>query len=254
MAEAESRIETQDGSMRTFVAHPDDGGPFPVVVVYMDALGLREPLRGIGRRIAEQGYFAVVPDLYYRFGDGIEFDAAKLRDPESGEMQRMFELMQQVSDEMAMSDTQAILDDVGAEPLASDGAKGCVGFCWGGRLVVRAMATYPDEFVAGSALHPSFIVTESDDSAHHELHKLRGELYVGLGGADQFQPPAAFEPARAELGKHGIPHAAEIHDGADHGFMIPGAPAFQDEASERCWERTFDLFGRALQEAPVGAG
>jgi carboxymethylenebutenolidase len=253
MSEQDVRIETQDGAMTAFVAHPDEGGPFPVVAVYMDAAGLREALRGIGRRIADQGYYAVVPDLYYRFGDGITFDPAKLRDPESGEMQRMFAQMQQVSDEMAMNDTRAILAHVAGDPLASSGPKGAVGFCWGGRLVVRAMAAFGDEFVAGSALHPSFIVGEGPDSAHLELRKLRGELYVGLGGADEFQPPAAFEPARAELEQHGIPYTAEVHDGADHGFMVPGGPAFHERAADRCWERTFDLFGRSLQRAAVTA-
>jgi len=250
VSEREERIETSDGAMTTFVAHPDAGGPFPVVVVYMDALGLRSELRDIGRRIADAGYFVVVPDLYYRQGDGISFDAEKLGDPASDEMQRMFASMQQLDDETVMSDTRAALDQLASDPAAGDGPKGCVGFCLGGRLVVRAMISFPDEFVAGSALHPSFIVAEGPDSAHLRIGEVRGELYVGLGGADTFQPPEAFEPARAELERHGVRHSVEIHDGADHGYMIPGAPAFHDEACERAWERTFDLFSRELG-APV---
>jgi carboxymethylenebutenolidase len=253
MSEQELRIETSDGAMTTFVAHPDEGGPFRVVFVYMDALGLRDALRDLGRRIAGEGYYAVVPDLYYRFGEGIQFDARKLRDPSSDEMQRMFAMMQRLTDDMVMADTQAILDRLEDDSLVSSGPKGCVGFCLGGRLVVRAMAAFPDEFVAGSALHPSFIVAEGPDSPHLSCHKLRGELYVGIGAADEFQPPSAFELARAELERLGIPHEVEIHEGADHGFMLPGAPAFHDQASERCWERTFALFRRTLQEAPVAA-
>ena len=253
MSEQELRIDTGDGQMTTFVAHPDEGGPFPVVVVYMDALGLREELRGIGRRIAAEGYYAAVPDLYYRFGDGITFDAAKLHDPESDEMQRMFGTMQRLDDGKIMDDTRAILEHVASDPLASSGPKGAVGFCLGGRLVVRALTTMPDEFAAGSALHPSFIVAEGDDSAHLHLHKCKGELYVGIGGADSFQPPEAFAPAQAEIDKHGIAHVVDVHEGAEHGYMIPGAPAYQDEACEASWERTFDLFRRRLQQVPVAA-
>ena len=98
MSERDERITTSDGAMTTFVAHPDDGGPFPIVVVYMDALGLRDELRTIGRRIADAGYYVVVPDIYYRFGDGITFDASKLHDPESDEMQRMFGYMQRLDE------------------------------------------------------------------------------------------------------------------------------------------------------------
>ena len=253
MSEREERIQTSDGAMTTFVVHPDQGGPFPVILVYMDALGLRDELRAIGRRIADAGYLVVVPDLYYRFGDGITFDALKLGDPESDEMQRMFGTMQRLEDQAVMADTRAILDLLKNDSGASSGPKGCVGFCLGGRLVVRAMTTFPDVFAAGSALHPSFIVAEGPDSAHLGIGEIRGELYVGLGGADTFQPPAAFEPARAELERHGIRYVADVHEGAEHGYMIPGAPAYHDQACERAWEKTLDLFRRTLQDASVAA-
>ena len=253
MTEREELIATTDGAMTTFVAHPDEGGPFPVVLAYMDALGLRDELRGIGRRIADAGYFVVIPDLYHRFGSGITFDAWRLQDPASDEMQRMFGFIHQLDDGALMEDTRAILDRLENEPSARGGSKGCVGFCLGGRLVVRAMTTFPDVFAAGSALHPSFIVGEGLDSAHLRIGGMRGELYVGLGGADTFQPPEAFEPARAELERHGIRHVADVHEGADHGFMIPGAPAYHDEASEHAWERTLELFHRTLQEDSVDA-
>jgi carboxymethylenebutenolidase len=253
VSEREQRIGTADGEMTTFVAHPDEGGPFPVVVVYMDALGLREEMREIGRRIAAAGYYVAIPDIYHRFGEGITFDAAILGDPESGEMERMFGLINRLDDAKLMADTGAILDDVARQSLASSGPKGCIGFCLGGRLVVRAMTAFPGEFAAGAALHPSFIVTDAADSAHLRIGEIRGELYVGLGGADVLQPAALFDAARAELDRHGVRYTAEVHAGADHGFMIPGAPAFHAEASERSWERTLDLFGRALQGTSVPA-
>jgi carboxymethylenebutenolidase len=253
VSEREERISTSDGAMTTFLVHPDEGGPFPLVVVYMDALGVRDELRGIARRLSEAGYYVAVPDLYHRFGDGITFDGAKLGDPETGEMQRMFGLISQLDDQALMGDTGALLDQLEGDALISSGPKGCVGFCLGGRLVIRAMTAFPDAFAAGAALHPSFIVAEGPDSAHHRIGEIRGELYIGLGEADGFQPPEAFEPARAELERHGIRYAAEIHEGADHGYMIPGTPAFHDSASERSWERTLDLFRRTLQDAPVVA-
>src|SRR5919198_4926070 len=44
VSERETRIPTSDGGMTTFFAAPDEAGPFPVVLVYMDALGLRDEL------------------------------------------------------------------------------------------------------------------------------------------------------------------------------------------------------------------
>ena len=66
MIEHHLDIATADGAMNTFVVHPEEGGPFPVVLFYMDAPGKREELHDMARRIAAVGYFVVLPNLYYR--------------------------------------------------------------------------------------------------------------------------------------------------------------------------------------------
>src|SRR5476651_2301266 len=66
MIEQELDIATADGAMNTFITHPEEGGPFPVVLFYMDAPGKREELHDMARRIAAVGYFVVLPNLYYR--------------------------------------------------------------------------------------------------------------------------------------------------------------------------------------------
>ncbi|MEH6548286.1 MAG: hypothetical protein V7701_17755, partial [Sneathiella sp.] len=45
MKEFETNIATVDGDMDTFVCYPEEGGPFPAVIMYMDAPGIREELR-----------------------------------------------------------------------------------------------------------------------------------------------------------------------------------------------------------------
>lgn len=56
-------IATPDGTMNTFTACPDEGGPFPTVLFYMDAFGLREEIYAMVRRLASAGYFVVAPNL-----------------------------------------------------------------------------------------------------------------------------------------------------------------------------------------------
>ena len=64
MIESMAQIATGAGPMDAFVTHPEEGGPFPAVIVFMDIWGLREELFDIARRIATVGYHCTVPDLY----------------------------------------------------------------------------------------------------------------------------------------------------------------------------------------------
>ena len=66
MIEKHLQVQTADGIMETFLAHPDSEAAMPAVVLYMDAPGIREELYGFARRIAAQGYCCLLPDLYYR--------------------------------------------------------------------------------------------------------------------------------------------------------------------------------------------
>jgi len=68
MRERTVAIPTQAGQMETFITHPNEGGPFPAVVIYMDFWGVREELFDIARRVGTVGYCCMLPDLYYRQG------------------------------------------------------------------------------------------------------------------------------------------------------------------------------------------
>jgi dienelactone hydrolase len=56
MIEQTLDIATEDGAMETFICCPERGGPFPVVLLLMDAPGIREELRDMARRLGSVGY------------------------------------------------------------------------------------------------------------------------------------------------------------------------------------------------------
>src|SRR5438477_575294 len=66
MIEATLDLATKDGAMETFLCHPERGGPFPAVMLLMDAPGIREELRDMARRLGTVGYFVLLPNLYDR--------------------------------------------------------------------------------------------------------------------------------------------------------------------------------------------
>src|SRR6266511_5816578 len=67
-------IKTADGMMETFTTHPEEHGPFPTVIIYMDIWGVREELYAIARRVGTVGYYCMVPDFYYRNGKRVHFE------------------------------------------------------------------------------------------------------------------------------------------------------------------------------------
>jgi hypothetical protein len=71
MVEFETDIPTPDGAMNSFVVHPEEGGPHPVVPFYMDAHGWRDELRDMCRRLASAGYCVLPPSPYCRRSRGL---------------------------------------------------------------------------------------------------------------------------------------------------------------------------------------
>ena len=91
MIEQQIAIPTKDGHTATFIVHPERGGPFPVILFYMDAPAIREELRDMARRLATSGYYVMLPNLYYR--SGVMELGALPADPNAPERKRMFQLM-----------------------------------------------------------------------------------------------------------------------------------------------------------------
>ena len=130
MHERAIRVHTDDGEMPAFIVCPDGDGPFPVAVLYMDAIGYREQLRENARRFAAGGFYCVAPDLFYRFGEGLTFDMEKIASEgfEGAEGRRVMELVGSLTPAMVDADTRAVLAAVESDPAAGAGGKVCIGY------------------------------------------------------------------------------------------------------------------------------
>src|SRR3982074_585342 len=88
MIEQPLDIATRDGAMETFICRPERGGPFPAVMLLMDAHGVREELRDFARRLGTVGDYLRLPNLYYRAGRDTIY-GADVRVRDSAEYVRM---------------------------------------------------------------------------------------------------------------------------------------------------------------------
>jgi carboxymethylenebutenolidase len=243
MIERHPDIPTADGAMNSFVVHPEEGGPHPVVLFYMDAPGKREELHDMARRLASVGYYVVLPNLYYRRTREFEL---KERTPEG--MKPMFELMDSLVNAMVVRDTQAMLKFIAGEAAADADRVGAVGYCMSGPFVFAAAAALPERIRAIASIHGARMVTDRDDSPHRMASRIRCETYVACAETDPWAPPDAMARLQAALDAAGTPYRLEWYPGAQHGFVFPRRAGIYDRASaERHWERLFALFGRNLK-------
>ena len=243
MIQAHTDIATADGAMNSFVVHPEEGGPFPVVLFYMDAPGKREELHDMARRLAAVGYFVVLPNLYYRSTRDFY-----LAERSQAEMAKMFALMHGLDAATNACDTQALLRFVDAAPAADAGRIGAVGYCMSGPFVVWAAAAHPDRFRCIASVHGANMATDAADSPHRTVAGLRCESYFACAEIDKWAPPADIEKLQAALQATPAPHRLEWYPGAQHGFVFPQRAGIYDAPSaERHWERLFSLFDRTLR-------
>ncbi len=246
MAEKEFDIATPDGVMPTFAAWPDPDehgpGPYPVVVMYMDAPGIREELYDFARRIAGQGYYAVLPDLYYRLGL-IRFDLAR-RTEKMGEM--IFAAWHGLTNAGVASDTGAILAALGDEEAASDGPMGSVGYCMSGAFITTVAGRFPDRFAANVSLYGVWIVTEHEDSPHLLAPRIEGEMYYAFAEHDHWVPDNVIPDLTAALDAAGVSHEIETYPGTEHGFAFPQREVYHEPSAEIVWGKMFDLYARVL--------
>ena len=257
MIEQQVDVATPDGRMPTFIVHPEREGPFPVVLVLMDGLGLREALRDVARRLAPTGYYAMLPDLYYRAGP-----IPELQPNQPGEWDRMMSLVQSLSDDGVIRDAEALLEHANGDAAARsqlthrttgtqgangiDGA-GVMGFCLGGRLSVVLSQGLGQRIRAAAAIHPGNLTSDGDDSPHRHLDHVAAELYLAIADQDQWCTPDQVTRMEKALALQGVTHQIEWHPGALHGFGVPGGDSYHEQASELVWERVQALFARTLR-------
>jgi len=242
MIDRDLDIQTTDGLMNTFITYPEEGGPFPVVIFYMDAPGKREELHAMARRIGTAGYYVVLPNLYYRTERNFVIDAS------DATRAHMFELMNSINSRLVNEDTQAILDFLDGEELASSGPIGCVGYCMSGPFVVSAAAAFAPRMAAAASFYGVRLCTDAPDSPHRTADKITGELYVACAETDVWAPPEMIAAFSEHLAKTKIRHRIEWYPGTHHGFAFPQRQgAYNERAAERHWERINALFERNLK-------
>lgn len=240
MREFEVDLITPDGAMNTFVAHPEGTGRFPVVLFLMDAPGKRPELHDMARRLASNGYFVMLPNLYYRCVR--EFDASQ---DLTGRENEIRALVATLDFDTVAADISVLLRHAEAITVADAASVGVVGYCMSGPFAYAAAAMFPTRVSAAASIHG--VRLHGEGSPEQLADDVVGELYFACAELDEFVPPRMVDALEHHLNRLGVRATIERYHGARHGFVFPSRRgAFDEAACERHFERLVDLFARNL--------
>lgn len=245
MSGTKINIQSKDGVVDAYVSHPDGAASWPAVLVFMDGLGWRPALFEIADRLASNGYFVLLPNMFWRSGAFEPFDP-KTVFAGGPEMERLMKIISGVTDANAMSDTEACLHFLAASPHVKDARKvACTGYCMGGRLSLSAAGHFPDRFAAAASYHGGGLATDSPDSPHRLAPALKARVYIGAAIEDRGFDDAQKQRLEQALTDAGVEHTIETYQ-ARHGWVPRDTPVHDPAATERHWQTLLELLHQTM--------
>jgi len=243
----EVAIPTPDGGARAYSFHPDGKGPWPAVIFFMDAPAIRPALFQMCERLASNGYFVLLPDMFWRAGPYAPINMAEAFKDEESRRAIFGKFMASTDPVRSSRDTGAFLDWLAKQPEVKGDKVGITGYCMGGGLSLRAAGDYPDRVIASAGFHGGRLATDAPDSPHLLAPKIKAKVYVGGADEDAGFPPEQADRLREALTAAGVENTVEIYAGAKHGYAPPDMPAYNEAASERHWREMLKLFDEKLK-------
>ena len=237
-------IKTADGAASAALFAP--AGPNATlsgVILYMDAFGLRPALYGMAEKLADAGYFVLVPDLFYRSAPYGPFDTTAFSNETTRVQLRA--MLQATTQAMTERDGAAFIETLTA--AGATGPIGAVGYCFGGGRALTAAAAYPDRIAAAASFHGGNLASDAPDSPHLSAGSIRARVYVGEAGVDASFPPAQSAKLAEALREAGVDHILENYVGMAHGWAVSDHGVYDEAGAARHWKRLLELFGETLR-------
>ncbi len=195
------------GSFTAFVTEPK-ATPAGVVVLIQEIFGVNQAMRDTAAWVADMGFIAVSPDLFWRIEPGID-----LTDKSDAEWKRAFELFQAFDQVKGIEDLKATVAAARSMP-GSNGKVGTMGYCLGGRLAFM-MAEQSDADVNISYYGVGL------DGLLDDLSKVSKPLLVHIADKDEFFPAEGRAKVVAATKGSKIV-ASYVYPNADHAFARVG--------------------------------
>jgi carboxymethylenebutenolidase len=227
-------IPVTDGTtMPAYVSRPRGNGPFPAILVFQEALGVNNQIRGVADRYAALGLIAIAPELFHRFAPGFE--------TQTFDRDAIMPLIHKLTIDGTTADVTAAYQWALTQPDIRKDKIASVGYCMGGRATYLANSEVP--LAAAISYYGGGIAPDLLDRAP----RLHGPHLFFWGGLDPGIPPekrrAVADAVRA-AGKRFVD--VEFSD-AQHGFFNVELDRGNPRAADESWALGCAFLENALE-------
>ena len=232
-------IATPEGEMPAFVCISGKNRPKPAVIVLMEAFGLTQHIKDVAMRIANEGYLAIAPDLYYRDLPNNKFGYNEVESATS----MMYSLD---FDKTVEEDIKATLDYLKSRSDVYKDRIGVTGFCFGGSMTFYTATKFSSEIAVAAPFY-SVVLNEWLEA----VKDITIPVHLFFGGADPFIPKERIEQIDSRFHELNKNYKLKIYDNADHGFFCGERSSYNQLAAEDSWGELTSLFNKYLSATDI---
>src|ERR1700675_4543624 len=226
-------IEGREGAFGAYVARPK-ALPAPAVVVLQEVFGVNADIRKTCDELAQQGFLAVAPDLFWRQEPGVDLSNVT----SEADWQHGLRLYQAYDRDAGVRDIKDTVNAVAKLPGCT-GKVAVLGYCLGALMVF--LTAVREGVDAAVAYHGG-----DTEKYLGEVDGLHAPLLMHLAEEDEFISKPAQAEIKAALARK--PKATVYsYPGQNHAFSRHGGAHYNAEAAALAHKRTYDFLNRQLR-------
>ncbi len=240
---AKGKAVELDQNVSGYYVTPIGSGPFPAVVVMMEAFGLNDYIRGVCDRLAQAGYAALAPDFY----QGVSFKYTDVK----GAIAKL----QSLKDDVVMAQVGKGIEFLNQQKAVIPGGVGVMGFCMGGRFTFLAQAVHTKSVKAGVAYYGGGIASPDGKADQlgrpdllNQVDAIQAPIMFMYGSDDAMIVADEHQKIALAMSKAKKSYSINVFSKAGHGFDSDRRDSYYAPAAEEAWEMTLRFFDRHLKQ------
>jgi carboxymethylenebutenolidase len=232
-------IDMGDGAASGFL-YAEGTAPRRGLLYLTDIGGIRRAVREAAARIAAHGFAVLLPNVFHRIGEPPFFTPPlNMSDPE---VRATFgKLMSSLPPSAMEHDGGRYVDFLAAQPETAKQTVVVVGHCMSGAMALRVAAARPDKVAAAASFHGGRLCTDSPESPHLLLPRIKSRLYFGHAVKDASMPQEAIDELGEALARWGGRYENEVYEGALHGWTTKDSRVYNELQAERAFAKLMEL-------------